>query len=488
MGLSSLPMRHFTSPRRLFTLLASLSSLASLAFAPGCGGAAPAPSAPHAASTTAQDDVARAPEVAAAAPVDPSALPKQRAIVLRAARLFDGKADRVVEGGVALLVENGLITQVGKTVTPPGDAEQIDLGDSTLLPGFIDAHTHVTFEASDNFYRDSYQFLHRFPAEQAFYGAASAKKLLEAGFTTIRDLGSEELLDVGLRNAIEAGLVPGPRMLVAVHPIGATGGHADQDPYPPARMKEPGVYEGICNGPESCRAAVREQVKYGADLIKVMASGGVLSLADAVDTPQLTLEELRAIVEEAHRLGKKVAAHCHGDSAAKLAVTAGVDSIEHASFLKPPTLALMKSKGTVLVPTFLAGAYTGGKLDKFPPPIQAKAKAAFAAHEQMFKDAMRAGVTVAFGTDSGVSPHGINAQEFALMTGGGMTPAAALRAATSAGATLLGIAAQTGTLEKGKLADVVAVPGNPLKDIRQTEHVAFVMRAGKIYKRSERGM
>jgi len=407
--------------------------------------------------------------------------------VLRAARLFDGKGDKVLDGGVAVLVENGLITQAGKStaMSPPGDAEVIDLGDSTLLPGFIDAHTHVSGESSENFFRDFFQDFHRFPAEKALYAASYAKKLLDAGFTTVRDLGAEELIDVGLRNAIQADVVPGPRMLVAAHPIGATGGHADQDPFPPSRVKELGVFEGICNGPEMCRMAVREQVKYGADVIKVMASGGVLSLADAVDTPQLTPEELKAIATEAHRLGKKVAAHCHGDTAAKLAVTAGVDSVEHGSFLKPATLALMKSKGTVLVPTFLAGAFTAGKIEKFPPAIQVKAKAASAAHEQMFKDAMRAGVIVGFGTDSAVSPHGINAQEFALMTGGGMTQAAALRAATSVNAALLGLQTQTGTLEKGKLADVIAVPGNPLKEIRQTEHVAFVMRAGRIYKRPE---
>ncbi|WP_394821231.1 amidohydrolase family protein [Pendulispora albinea] len=457
----------------------------------GC--AAPASAAPaRTASTEARPPAKHAPAVAAAAPIDPSTMPKQRAIVLRAARLFDGKGDNVVEGGVAVVVENGLIANVGRasSVAAPADATVIDLGDSTLLPGFIDAHTHVSFESSDDFYRDTYQFLHRFPAEQAHYAAASARKILDAGFTTVRDLGSAHLLDVGLRNAIQDEQVTGPRMLVAVHAIGATGGHADDDPYPPAFTKEPGPFEGICNGADMCRMAVREQVKYGADIIKVMASGGVLSLADAVDTPQLTPDELSAIVEEAHHLGKKVAAHCHGDTAAKLAVQAGVDSIEHGSFLKPDTLAFMKSKGTVLIPTFLAGASTGAKIDKFPPAIQVKARAANEAHANMFKAALRSGVIIGFGTDSAVSRHGINAQEFALMTADGMAPAAALRAATSVNATLLGIQAQTGTLDKGKLADIVAVPGNPLKDIKQTEHVHFVMRAGRISKRPEiaRGM
>jgi imidazolonepropionase-like amidohydrolase len=268
-----------------------------------------------------------------------------------------------------------------------------------------------------------------------------------------------------------------------VHAIGATGGHADSDPFPVDRVRPSGVLEGICNGADQCRAAVRAQVKYGADVIKVMSSGGVLSLADAVDSPQLTQAELDAIVDEAHRLGKKVATHCHGDTAAKAAIAAGVDSIEHGSFLKPDTLALMKARHVVLIPTLLAGENTGRKLDKFPPAIQPKARAALEARSQMFRNALKAGVTIGFGTDSAVSPHGINAQEFSLMTGLGMSPAQALRAATSVDAELLGIAAQTGTLEKGKLADIVAVPGNPLNDIKQTEHVVFVMRAGSVYKR-----
>jgi imidazolonepropionase-like amidohydrolase len=418
-------------------------------------------------------------------PIDPASMPKQRPIVLRAARYFDGKSDRIVDGGVSVLVVDGLLAEVARgSVKAPPDAETIDLGDVTLLPGFIDAHTHVTFEASDNFYRDEFEGLLRFPAEQAHYAASYARKLLDAGFTTIRDLGSQDELDVGLRNAIKKGLVPGPRILAAVHGIGATGGHADSDPFPVSRVTPSGVLEGICNGADECRAAVRSQIKYGADVIKVMASGGVLSLADAVDAPQLTQAELDAIVDEAHRLGRRVATHCHGDAAARAAIAAGVDSIEHGSFLKPDTLALMKAKHVVLIPTLLAGEYTGHKLERFPPAIQAKAKAALEARSQMFRDALRIGVTIGFGTDSAVSPHGINAQEFSLMTGLGMSPAQALRAATSVDAQLLGISAQVGTLEKGKAADVVAVPGNPLTDIRQTEHVVFVMRAGHVYKRA----
>jgi imidazolonepropionase-like amidohydrolase len=414
-------------------------------------------------------------------------MPRQRATVLRAARYFDGRGDTVVDGGVAVLVENGLITRVGKAtaIVAPPDAETIDLGDATLLPGFIDAHTHTTFESSPDYYKDDFVQRHRPATEQVFYAAAYARKLLEAGFTTIRDLGSSDLLDVGLRNAINAELVPGPRMLVAVHALTATGGHGDSDNTPPDRVVPRTLFDGVCDSPDECVRAVRIQVKYGADVIKVLASGGVLSLSDAVDSPQLSKETLVALIDEAHRLGKKVAAHCHGDVAARAAIEAGIDSIEHGSFLKPDTLALMKKRGTVLVPTLLASEWlsTGDNSTKFPASIQVKVKQATQARSVMFREALKVGVTIGFGTDSAVSPHGINAREFSLMTGLGMAPAAALRAATSVDAVLLGIDKQTGTLEAGKLGDIVAVPGNPLVDIKQTENVVFVMRAGRVYKR-----
>jgi len=418
-----------------------------------------------------------------AAPAPAAAPEPPRPVVLRAARLFDAKSDQLVSGGVAVLVEGATIRAVGKEVVTPAGAEVIDLGDATLLPGFIDAHTHLSFEASESYYRDQVDFLLRPSAEQAHFAAVYARRTLEAGFTTVRDLGSNELIDVGLRNAIARGLAPGPRMLVAVHALGATGGHADGDPYPASRVIPPGVPEGICNGADACRAAVRYQAKAGADVIKVAASGGVLSLADAVDAPQLTLAELTAIADEAHRLGKKVAAHCHGDVAGRTAVAAGVDSLEHGSFLKPETLAQMATKGVYLVPTLMAGEWTGGKVERFPPAIAEKARAALKARSQMFRDALKAGVRIGFGTDSAVSPHGLNAQEFALMVSLGMSPAAALRSATSVDAALLGLSARLGTLEAGKLADVVAVPGNPLDDIRVTERVLLVMKEGVVVKR-----
>ncbi len=401
------------------------------------------------------------------------------AVLLKAARLFDGKAEKWISPG-EVLVENGKISRVGTGLTAPAGAKVIDLGDATLLPGFIDAHTHLSFESSDNFYRDYFEGAMRFPAEQAHYAALYARRTLEAGFTTVRDVGSGDYIDLGLRNAIAAGITEGPRMLVAVHAIGATGGHADGSAEPAERIKPSGPIEGICNGADECRAAVRYQIKYGADVIKFMPSGGVLSLTDPVDAPELSQAEMNAIVEEAHNWGRKVAAHCHGDIAARMAIAAGVNSIEHGSFLTPETLAKMKEKGVFLVPTLLAGEWTGGKADRFPPVIAAKAKAALAARSDMFRNALRLGVRIAFGTDSAVSPHGMNAREFSLMTGLGMSPAAALRAATSAAADLLGISQETGTLESGKAADIVAVPGDPLANISVTEHPLLVMQAGRI--------
>jgi imidazolonepropionase-like amidohydrolase len=409
---------------------------------------------------------------AAAAPARP--------MVLKAAHLFDSVSGKLTDHGV-VVVEGGKITGVGGDAKIPDNAQVIDLGDATLLPGFIDAHVHLSGESSLNWYHDFFDGILRFPAEQALYGAHYAKVTLEAGITTVRDVGSEDYIALGLRNAIRAGMIPGPRMLVSNYAIGATGGHADQGPVPPERIAVAGTIKGVCNGPDECREAVRYQIKYGADVIKFMPSGGVLSLADPVDNVQLTQEEMNAIVSEAHSWGRKVAAHCHGDRAAKMAIAAGVDSIEHGSFLKDDTLLEMKKKHVYLVATLFAGAWVGEHLDIFPPAIADKARAAAAQAQLMFQHAVKVGTPLAMGTDAAVEPHGLNAREFSLMTKNGLAPEQALMAGTANGADLLGIAAQTGTLSVGKSADIIAVAGNPIADMHATEHPVFVMKEGTVY-------
>jgi imidazolonepropionase-like amidohydrolase len=402
------------------------------------------------------------------------------AVVLKARHLFDSVSGKLTEPGM-IVVQGDKIQAVGAEMKVPDGARVIDLGDATLLPGFIDAHVHMSSESSGNWYGDWYEGIMRFPAEQSLYGAHYAKVTLEAGITTVRDLGSGDYISLGLRNAIKAGVVPGPRMLVANYAIGATGGHADQDPVPPQRIAVAGPLQGVCNGPDQCREAVRYQIKYGADVIKFMPSGGVLSLSDPVDNVQLTQEEMNAIVSEAHAWKRKVAAHCHGDQAAKMAIAAGVDSIEHGSFLKDDTLLEMKKKHVYLVPTLFAGAWAGQYVDKFPPAIAAKARAASEASHQMFQHAVKLGVPIAMGTDAGVEPHGMNAREFSLMTKEGLSAQQALIAGTANGADLLGIADQTGTLQPGKYADIIAVAGNPLADVSATEHPVLVMKEGVVY-------
>ncbi len=412
-----------------------------------------------------------------------AAPPADKPIVLKAAHLFDSVSGKLVDHGVIVVVGKQ-IQAVGGDAQIPAGAQVIDLGDATLMPGFIDAHVHLSSESSGNWYGDFYEGILRFPAEQALYGAHYAKATLEAGITTVRDVGSSDYISLGLRNAIDAGMIPGPRMLVANYAIGSTGGHADQDPVPPQRIAVAGPILGVCNGPDECRAAVRYQIKYGANVIKFMPSGGVLSLSDPVDNVQLTQEEMNAIVGEAHAWKRKVAAHCHGDRAAKMAIAAGVDSIEHGSFLQDDTLLEMKKKHVFLVPTLFAGFWVGSHLETFPPAIAVKAKAASEQMQQMFQHAVKIGVPIAMGTDAGVEPHGMNAKEFSLMAKNGLPPAQVLMAGTAGGAELLGLTEQTGTLTAGKFADIVALPGNPLTDISATERPVLVMKEGVIYRHS----
>src|SRR5437762_1534785 len=410
----------------------------------------------------------------------------QTTIVLKAARMFDGKSKALVQNAV-VIVQGDKIVDVGSNLPVPDGARVVDLGDATLSPGFMDAHTHLTLDFSGNYNQRRLHELDLNVSEQAIQATAYARATVEAGFTTVRDLGSRsvsslEFVDVALRNSINKGVIFGPRMLVATKGIGATGGHFD--PTSGFRDflfgRESDYTDGIADGPEEIRKAVRFEVKNGADVIKAAVSGGVLSLADEVDTPQLTPAEMAALVDESHRLRKKVAVHCHGDQAAKEAIGAGVDSIEHGSFMKPETLTLMKNKGTYLTPTLMATEWIMSKIDNYPPALQAKAKAAGAARSDMFRNAVKMGIKISFGTDAAVFPHGQNAKEFKLMVDLGMQPIDALKAATGNAADLFGIAQKTGTLEKGKLADVIAIPGDPTADITATERVSFVMKEGKI--------
>jgi imidazolonepropionase-like amidohydrolase len=408
-----------------------------------------------------------------------------KAYVLKAARMFDGKSDSLTTPGM-VVVQNGKIVGVGANASMPEGAEVIDLGDATLLPGFIDAHTHVTMMYREDYTKAMLDSLQKPIPEMALDASVNARVTLMAGFTTVRDVGSSNYLDVGLRNAINRGVLPGPRMLVAVHAIGATGGHCDETGFREGALgKETGPEDGVVNGPDQARRAVRLAHKYGATVIKTCATGGVLSLADAVDTPQLTQAELDALVDEAHALRLKTAAHAHGAEGAKRAIRAGIDSIEHGSFLDDEALNLMKQKGTYYVPTLMAAQGLTEQIQKgvaIPPAIRPKAEAAIAAIHQTFQRALGRGVKIGLGTDAAVYPHGRNAEEFHQMVDLGMKPIAALKAGTSADADLLGLADKIGTFENGKLADVVAVPGNPVENIRQTEHVFFVMKEGTVYK------
>ena len=412
-------------------------------------------------------------------------------IALKAARMFDGKSNALIQNGV-VIVQGDKIVDAGSNLQIPSGVEVIDLGEATLSPGFMDAHTHLTADFSGNYNERRLQQLDLNVSEQAIRATAFARATVEAGFTTVRDLGSRfvashEFVDVALRNSINKGIIVGPRMLVATKGIGATGGHFD--PTSGFRDflfgREPDYTDGIANGPDEIRKAVRFEVKNGADVIKAAVSGGVLSLADEVDTPQLTPAEMAALVDESHRLRKKVAVHCHGDQAAREAIEAGVDSIEHGSFMKAETVTMMKKRGTFLTPTLMASEWIMSKIDDYPQVLQLKAKAATAARSEMFRNAVKMGVKISFGTDAAVYPHGQNAKEFKLMVDLGMTPIDALKSATANGAELLGIAQKVGTLEKGKLADVIAMPGDPTSDITASEHVSFVMKEGKIVRQGQ---
>ena len=397
---------------------------------------------------------------------------------LKARRMYDGKSDQLVSPGI-VIVKAGKIVAAGPRAVVPPEARVIDLGDATLMPGLMDAHTHLSFEASGDWQADELARFKKEPTERVLEATQYARATLEAGFTTVRDLGSADAIDIGLRNAINRGVIVGPRMLVATKAISARGGHCDPtEGYRRGVLKEPGIENGIGDGPDQMRAVVRYNAKYGADVIKVCASGGVLSETDKVDSAQLTQAELTAIADEAHALGKRVAAHAHGAEAAKRSVRAGIDSIEHGSFLDDEALDLMRTKGTYLVYTPVPCILARLDGSKAPDAVKLKARAAVAAAEGMFKRALARGVKISFGSDAAVCKHGTQGVQFEIMTKLGMQPLAAIRTATSANAQLLGIADKLGTLEAGKIADVIVVSGDPTKDITAMIKVVYVMKDG----------
>lgn len=405
-------------------------------------------------------------------------------VVLKAARMITIASPAVVSNA-AIVVTGDRIVAAGpaSSVAIPAGARVVELGDVTLLPGFIDAHTHITGRTLGDPMADL-SSVKDYPGYAAILGVSNAQKTLMAGFTSIRVVGSGDFGDMALRQAIDDGRAIGPRMAAAGHALGITGGHCDDNGWRPGLL-ERSYRDGVANGTEEVLAAVRYQVKYGADVIKACATGGVLSEGDAVGATQFTYEEMKAIVDEATRLGRKVAAHAHGAEGIKIATRAGVASIEHGSFLDEEGAKLMAQHGTVLVPTLMAGSVVEGfaKNGVLKGLRAEKALAAAAAMRNGIRLAAAHKVQIALGTDAGVIQHGTNAREFGLMVEwGGLTPIASLTAGTLNGAKLFGWEKRVGSIEAGKLADIVAVPGNPLEDIHRTEQVSFVMKNGVIYK------
>jgi imidazolonepropionase-like amidohydrolase len=406
-----------------------------------------------------------------------------RVQVLKAARLFDAKTGKVVTPGVVVVAE-GRVVGVGPKAPVPQGATVVELGDATLLPGFMDAHTHLTVEPGPDWRKDVIDGFQRSIPELTLDTLPWARTTLMAGFTTVRNLGAEDFIDVGLRNAIARGKVVGPRILAASSSLSSTGGHCDYGNSWRKGLLAQEASPGVADGPDALRARVRETIKYGADVIKVCATGGVMSFNADADAPQFTQAELDAVVEEAHARRRKVAAHAHGAEGAKRAIRAGADSLEHGSLLDDEALELMKRKGTWYVPTVFAfhGAKELADQGNLPPESALKLQAVNKRRDQVLRKAIALGVRIAFGTDAGVFAHGRNAEEFALLVEAGLPPAEAVRAATVNAAELLGVSDRLGTLEPGKLADVIAVPGNPLQDIRATQKVFFVMKEGVIYR------
>lgn len=415
----------------------------------------------------------------------PANKPAAKITYIRAGRLFDGTGDKARENMV-IVVQDDRIQSVApaSSTSVPSGATVIDLSRATVLPGLIDCHTHLGSRA------DRYDEIYNFkdtPFQSAFAAVVHARKTLEAGFTSVRDVGSLPFLAVDLRNSINEGLVPGPRIVASGPPISITGGHGDLNNFSPqtrvSMFPEERDFQ-IADGVDQIRHVVRAQVKYGVDVIKILATGGVLSKGDSPGAPQFTFEELKAAAEEAHMAGRKIAAHAHGAQGIKNAILAGIDSIEHASLIDDEGIRLAKEHGTYLVMDIYNDDYILGKAIEFGLPQENvdKEKLVGRTQRENFQKAFQAGAKMAFGTDAGVYPHGDNARQFFYMVKFGMTPAQAIRAATSSAADLIGRAKDVGSIEAGKYADIIAVSADPLLDVRALENVGFVMKGGVVYK------
>jgi imidazolonepropionase-like amidohydrolase len=404
-----------------------------------------------------------------------SAASSSKVVVIHAGRLLEVKTGKTLTNQT-IVIQAGKIASVGSDAQVPANAQVLDLPNATLLPGLIDAHTHLTFTTNFGYSRLGISI-----PREALYGARNARVTLDAGFTTVRNVGASGFTDVALRDAINAGDVPGPRMLVSGPPLSITGGHGDNNLLP---FEYHAANDGVADSVDGVRHMVRQNIKYGADLIKFMASGGVLSKGDDPQASQYTQEEMRAIVEEAHRLGRKVAAHAHGAQAILWASNAGVDSIEHGSYIDDAAIAAMKKNGTYLVPTLYLSDWFMENAEHIgtPPDLIAKARDVIPAARKNVARAFAAGVKVGFGTDAAVYPHGLNAHEFAVMVKLGLTPLQAIQSATINDADLLGWSDKVGTIEPGKWADIVAVDGDPLADVTTLERVKFVMKGGEVVK------
>jgi imidazolonepropionase-like amidohydrolase len=397
-------------------------------------------------------------------------------VVIKAARLLDVTTGQI-RGNVAVVIQGKFIAAVSDQSAESPRGQVIDLGDVTLLPGLIDCHTHLTLDFEPGWENRAAKEI---PALWSLRGARNARRTLLAGFTTVRDLGGHGFADIALADAISQGWVEGPRMFPAGHPISISGGHGDLTGFAPGVLEQT-PESGVADGSDEVLKAVRYQIKHGAKVIKIMATAGVLSFEGQVGAQQYSEDEMRAIVQEAHRHGLKVAAHAHGTEGIKAALRAGVDSIEHGPLLDAEGIALMKERGTWLCPTLYVHEYLAAH-SQLPPPIQAKFDQINAQRKQFEQRAITSGVKIAFGTDAGVYPHGQNAGEFGQLVTFGLTPVQAIQSATIRAAELLDQQQHIGTIEKGKFADLIAVRGNPVENVNLLTNVAFVMKEGFIYK------